>query len=75
MTAFLKIEGEITLTGDPFTNATGADFSLNNNVGAGAACRSAGYLGAYPGGVMTSYPDVGAIQHQTLGGFVYNLME
>ena len=74
-TAFLKIEGEITLTGDPFTNATGADFSLNNNVGAGAACRSAGYLGAYPGGVMTSYPDVGAIQHQTLGGFVYNLME
>jgi hypothetical protein len=35
--------GEITLTGDPFTNSSGGDFSLNNTAGAGAACKAAGY--------------------------------
>lgn len=35
--------GFVTLSGDPFTNAAGGDFSLNSTAGAGAACRGAGY--------------------------------
>jgi hypothetical protein len=34
--------GDVTLTGDPFTNRSGADFSLNATAGAGAACAAAG---------------------------------
>lgn len=61
--------GLITLTGDPFTNAAGLDFSLNNTAGAGAAVRAAGIptaTGTYalPGGLSTpTYPDVGAARH------------
>jgi hypothetical protein len=33
---------DVTLTGDPFTNASSGDFSLNNTSGAGAACKQAG---------------------------------
>lgn len=34
---------DVTLIGDPFTNASGGDYSLNATSGAGAACKSAGY--------------------------------
>jgi hypothetical protein len=60
--------GFITLTGDPFANAAGNDFSLNSTAGAGAACRAAGIPGStatlqLPGLSTLSYPDVGAAQH------------
>ena len=58
---------DVTLSGDPFTNAAGGDFSLNNTAGAGADCRAAGFPGAmiYGG---TGYLDLGALQHQDSGG-------
>lgn len=34
---------DVTLTGDPFNNRSGGDFSLNGTAGAGAACKGAGY--------------------------------
>lgn len=52
--------GNITLTGDPFTNAAGGIFSLNNTAGAGADVRGVA-LGTYG---QTSYGDIGALQHQ-----------
>ncbi len=58
-----NIEGTVTLTGDPFTNAAGGDFSLNNTTGAGAACRAAGFPSLMPDGVNTSYLDIGPLQH------------
>lgn len=55
----------ITLTVDPFTNAAGNDFSLNDTTGGGASLRGAGV----PGGIgllaaaeSTGYADVGAVQ-------------
>lgn len=60
--------GNVSLTGDPFTNAAAGDFGLNNTAGAGAACRAAGIPGAFPGGTTTGYPDLGAVQHQDSGG-------
>jgi hypothetical protein len=52
---------------DPFTNAAGGDFTLNNTAGRGALLRAAGY---YPiaGGSQIGYPDIGAYQHQDSGG-------
>lgn len=63
----------ITLTANPFTNASGDDFSLNNTAGGGAACRNAGWPGAFPGNdgsyfATTGYADIGAVQHQDSGG-------
>lgn len=54
--------GFITFTASPFTNAAGADFSLNTSAGGGASARAAGYPGVYPAGSMTGYVDVGAVQ-------------
>jgi hypothetical protein len=34
---------DVTLTGNPFTNAASGDFSLNSTAGAGAACTGAGW--------------------------------
>lgn len=51
------------LTGSPFTNAAGGDFSLNTTTGAGASCRAAGYPGVFPGISTTGYLDMGAAQH------------
>lgn len=53
------VRGSVTLTGSPFTNAAGGDFTLNNTAGAGAACRAAGLI---------PYGDIGARQHQDTGG-------
>jgi hypothetical protein len=55
--------GFVTLSADPFTNASSNDFSLNNTAGGGAACRAAGALGTFPGGSTTGYIDIGAAQH------------
>ncbi len=35
--------GDITLTGDPYTDRGSDDYSLNSTAGAGGACRDAGY--------------------------------
>lgn len=59
---------DVALSGNPFTNAGAGDFSLNATVGAGAACRAAGFPNVFPGGLTTGYPDIGAVQHQDSGG-------
>jgi hypothetical protein len=57
-------EGDIDLTADPFINAAGGDFRLNNVAGGGAALRSA----AYPTAAFREMPstvhygDIGAVQ-------------
>jgi hypothetical protein len=56
-----------TLTGDPYTNAAGNDFSLNTTGGAGAACRAGGTPGTWVNGTPTGYLDMGAVQHQDPG--------
>lgn len=56
-------DNDVTLSADPFTNAAGGDFSLNSTAGGGAACRAAGFPGAFPGGTTTGYLDIGAVQH------------
>ncbi len=58
---------DVTLSGNPFTNPSGGDFTLNNTAGAGAACRNAGFPGAllYGG---TGYLDIGALRHQDPAG-------
>lgn len=65
--------GTITLTGIPFTDAPNGDFSLNNTAGAGAACRNTGrgnftqQSGDGYTATTTSFPDVGAVQHNDTG--------
>lgn len=60
---------DVTLTGDPFTDAANDDFTLNNTAGAGAACRAAGVPGAWNVGAITKtgYLDIGVFQHQDTG--------
>jgi hypothetical protein len=60
--------GDVDLTADPFTNAAGGDFSLNNTAGGGALLRATGYPGVFPGGTTTGYLDIGAAQHQLGSG-------
>lgn len=55
---------DVILTASPFTNAGSGDFSLNATAGGGAASRAAGIPGAFPGGLTTGYPDIGAVQSQ-----------
>jgi hypothetical protein len=62
---------DVTITGDPFTNAAGGDFSLNNTSGRGAALRGTGYPGLFPGSSTTGYLDIGAVQHADSGITVY----
>lgn len=53
---------DVTLTADPYTNAAGADYTLNTTAGGGAACRGAGIL--LPGtATVGSRFDIGALQH------------
>jgi hypothetical protein len=54
----------ITLTSDPFTNAAGGDFSLNNTAGGGALLRAAGFDPFWGSG----FADIGVFQHQDSGG-------
>lgn len=65
---------DVTLTGDPFTNAAGGVFSLDNTAGEGAACRTAGFPGAMLDGLNTGYRDIGALQHEDAGGGASNLI-
>lgn len=60
-------DNDVALSGDPFTNAAGGDFSLNNTAGAGAACREAGWPGVFRGISTTGYRDVGASETQDVG--------
>ncbi len=55
--------GFIALTGNPFVNAAGGDFSLNSTAGAGALLRAAGFPLSYPGLSTTNAHDIGAAQH------------
>lgn len=42
------LPGDVTLTGDPFTSRSTADFSLNATAGAGAAMKAAGFPQTFP---------------------------
>jgi hypothetical protein len=53
----------VTLTGDPFANAAGLNFSANTTAGAGAALRSAGYPSTLPGTATNNYADIGVARH------------
>lgn len=65
LTNTLTSVDNVTLTGDPFTNAAGGDFSLNNTAGAGAACKGIAYPQSYPGlSTPTNHADAGAYQSQ-----------
>lgn len=54
----------VTLTANPFVDAAGNNFALNNTAGGGALVRAAAIPSAFPGGLTTSYLDGGAAQHQ-----------
>jgi hypothetical protein len=60
----LSIQGDVTLTADPFTSST--VFTLNTTSGGGAACAGAGYPGVSPAG--TGGMDIGPIQSAAGGG-------
>lgn len=57
---------DVTLSGNPFTNAASNNFALNGTLGAGSSCRAAAFPGATAYG--TGYIDSGALQHQDSGG-------
>lgn len=53
----------VTIAADPFTNAAGGDFSLNNAATGGALCRNSGIPGAMPGlASTTGFLSLGAVQ-------------
>lgn len=58
-----RLDGFITLTADPFTNAAGGDFSLNAVSGGGALLRALGVPGVFPNALTTSYANVGAAEN------------
>ena len=57
---------DVTLTGDPFTNAAADNWTLNATAGGGAAVRSA--LQINFDATNIAYHDGGALQHQDAGG-------
>lgn len=56
----------VTGTGSFFVTP-GSNFALNNNAGAGASARAAGYPITFPASGTLSYADIGAAQHQDSG--------
>lgn len=44
----IKSSTDVTLTGDPFTNRSGDDFTLNSTSGAGQACKAIGEPTTFP---------------------------
>lgn len=64
--------GAITLTGSAFTNAAGNDFTLNNNSGAGALLRAAGYPATLLNTGLADKIDVGALQHLEVSAGTFN---
>ena len=65
---FTQVLGLIALSGDPFTNAAGGDFSLDTTAGEGALCRAAGFPTSFNAAATNVYRDVGAAQHQDPAG-------
>ena len=59
---------DVTLSADPFTDQANDDYSLNTTAGGGAACRAAGFPGAFPSGNSTGFIDIGAVQHADPAG-------
>lgn len=63
---------DVILTASPYvgpTTGSTANFGLNNNPGAGAACRQTASPGGFPGLTATvGYLDMGAVQHMETGG-------
>lgn len=59
---------DVLLTADPFADGANGNFGPNAAAGGGSALRGAGYPGAFPGGLTTGYPDLGAAQHRDAGG-------
>jgi hypothetical protein len=64
--------GSITLSVSPFVDAANGDFSLNDTDGGGADLRGTG-IGTFQqtsgySDTTTSYPDIGAVQHQEISG-------
>jgi hypothetical protein len=62
---YITQEGWVTLTANPYNNAAGLDFSLNNVAGGGAACRAAGLPTGWPDLSTPNHRDVGAAQSST----------
>lgn len=60
------VANDITLSADPWTGRTSADYTLNATAGGGADLKGAGFPGV--GLVGTGYADVGAVQSQGTGG-------
>ena len=59
---------DVTLSASPFVNASAGNYALNGAAGGGAACRSAGFPGAFPGGLTTGFSDIGAARHPDPAG-------
>lgn len=59
------VTGFLSCSANPFTNAAGGDFTLNNAAGGGALLRGAGWPATYPGLSPTNYPNVGAYDPAT----------
>lgn len=60
---------DVTLSGSPFNNPSGDDFSLNSTTGAGAQCKGAGYQGTMNGATISGNSiDIGAVQSASSGG-------
>lgn len=60
----------VELSADPFVDAAGGDYGLNNDAGGGATVREAGFQNSFPGASFTGYRDGGAVQHEGGGGSV-----
>jgi hypothetical protein len=63
------VRDPITLTADPFTNSAAYDFTPNDTAGGGALLKNAGtraFLGLPTAftTLVTTYPNVGAVQHE-----------
>lgn len=58
-----NVQNFISLSGDPFTNAAGLDFTVNNTAGAGLLLRGTAYPTTFPGTTTTNNRDIGAAQH------------
>jgi hypothetical protein len=55
---------DVICSANPFQNAAGSDFRLNNLAGGGASCRARGVPASWPGNTPTvSNSDKGAVQH------------
>lgn len=61
-------DGAVTLTADPFTASGSGDYTLNATAGGGAACRGAGFPGAWDSATMTGANAIGALQVAASGG-------